>query len=143
MKKIILCLYVSLIGSLLNAKAFKPFYGTNSGCNLKVEKIKKINKVKLECQKFSDVIEEEFLDNKFLRWGTYSTKDENYVFIFFSKGVHGEKVILYGQKSGKKIKEITSSWPIEIEQSDNKFSFNYKMDSNEKGEFPPHYFTLK
>ncbi len=117
----------------------KPVLGNAEGCTVEKVKIEKSFKTSLKCGSFKYETEQEFLDNKFIKWATLKTKKDTLVVLIFTKGVHGEKAEVFSLKNKKKIKSIASSWPIEL----SKKRMEYKLDSNEKGEFPSHFYDFK
>ncbi|MFT6069228.1 MAG: hypothetical protein ACJAT2_000295 [Bacteriovoracaceae bacterium] len=135
----IITLFLLGLPLLATAAASKPFLGSSEGCQVERIKIEKSFKTSLKCGSFKYETEQEFLDNKFLKWATLKTKKDTLVVLIFTKGVHGEKAEVFSLKNKKKIKSIASSWPIEVSQK----RMEYKLDSNEKGEYPSHFFDFK
>jgi hypothetical protein len=119
--------------------ASRPVLGNAEGCKVEKVKIEKSFKTSLKCGSFKYETEQEFLDNKFVKWATLKTKKDTLVVLIFTKGVHGEKALVFSLKDKKKIKSIASSWPIKL----SKKRMEYKLDSNEKGEFPSHFYDFK
>lgn len=121
----------------------RPFVGKEEGCRLRVDRIKKINTTNLKCKGISFLSEQEFLDNKFLRWGTIEATEDIYILLFFSNGIHGERALIFSKKEEKQIADLASSWPVEIESEKGIYKLNYKLDSDSNGDYASHFFDLK
>lgn len=144
-KRQIVVLTLTFIYSIspVYAKNHKPFRGKAHGCKLDVRKVDKTNTAKLICKDLEYERKQEFLDSKFLRWGTIKTESDTYITLFFSKGVHGERVVVFSKKKKKLVKDIPSSWPIEIEKIKDVMKLHYKKDSDKAGNFASFYYSLR
>ena len=127
---------------LVQAKSYNPTVGEKEGCELKVERIGKVNRTNLKCDGIKFESEQAHLDNMFLRWSSVKTKNDTYIMLFFSNGVHGERGIVFSKNKKEQIKDLASSWPIELVRGKSNYRLNFKLDSNEKGEYPPHFYDL-
>lgn len=132
-----------LFSSLANAKVFAPDIGTSYECKVEVLGEKRDKTTHLTCPNLKFKLEQSFMDNKFLRWVVLKTNTDYYITLFFTKGVHGERAIIFSKKTQKQIANLASAWPIEIEKRKEQLRLNYKKDSNKKGEFPSHYYNFK
>jgi hypothetical protein len=117
----------------------KPILGKSEGCLVRKLKFDKSFKTILTCDQLNYEKEQDFLNSKFVKWATIKTKEDTLVILFFTKGVHGEKAEVFSLNKKLKIKTITSSWPIEIDQK----KLEYKLDSNQKGEYPSYFLEFK
>lgn len=138
----IIFFFFFITGSALAVEQ-KPILGNGEGCSLKVEEIKKVKITKLSCPGLKYESEQENLDNKFLRWGTLDGPSDTYILIFFTNGVHGERVLIFSRRTKKQVNDIKSSWPIEIKGSGKSQSLSYKIDSNSQGEYSPETYKFK
>lgn len=132
-----------MIFSSAHAESFKPFLGEANGCTVETFTKDKELQTQLKCSDVTHTESSEFLNNRFLRWATIKNTTDTYVLIFLTKGAHGEKVVIFSKKNKKVIQEIASSWPIEIKTEENQVKLDYKLDSDEEGNFQSNYYIFQ
>lgn len=133
-----------IFSSLLHAESIAPVSGDSHGCEVSVSEAKKVKAAILKCKNIDFKKEQEFLDSKFIRWQTIPSSGDTWIALFFTNGVHGEEVVIFSKNQQKKVKEVRSSWPIEIEKaSKNVMRVVYRVDSDENGDYPPIFHELK
>lgn len=133
-----------IFSSSVHAETIAPISGDSHGCIVDITEVDKVRTATLNCKGIEFKKEQEFLDSKFLRWQTVPSSNDDWVILVFSNGVHGEEVVIFSKKEQKKIKEIRSSWPIEIEKaSKDTMRIVYRVDSDKNGDYPPIFHELK
>lgn len=142
-RKIIFVIISLFYSSVLFSRTVPPEMGDTAGCSVNIKMVDKTNRTKLKCYSIDFEKEQEFLDSKFLRWGTITTPRDTYITLFFTNGVHGEQAIIFSKNHQKKIKHILASWPIDLQTQNKKSKLHYKKDSDKKGKYPSFYYSFK
>lgn len=125
------------------ASKHNPSFGKAEGCKVETKEIEKITKTFLQCGKLKFSQDQSLMDDRFLRWGTYKTKSDTYVTLILSNGVHGERVIVFSKNKAAQIKDIPSSWPVEVKEKKGVKYIEYKKDSDPDGNYRSHFFRFE
>ena len=119
---------IGLLSTAVFAKEVKPIKGKSHDCHVYTDN----KQTTLNCKSIDFKLEKEVLDNHFKRWIILESKKFHYITLFFSKGMHGEKAIIFSLKTKQKLQEITSAWPIEISKKENVIRLHYKDGDQDK-----------